>query len=342
MISLLIINYRAARLAVDAIRTARASASVPLDVVIVDNSLDEAEAEALRSMGDTLVVSASNRGYAGGINDGMKVCRGERIVIANPDVLFDAGAIDRLVEALADGAISGPALFWDDAFRWHLPPGDLSTGREKVDQILAARSAEWREQWDRRRIRRRVAFWSAARARKVTMLSGAVLAVRRDAFARVGGFDERFALYFEENDFLRRAADQHLPILHVPRARCRHIYDQSAAQVAEESAARFAESEQRYLEKWNGPFAAQMLQRFARPLRAHEAVPLPGDQPIPAIPGSLIEASPLPTFATAAGCFAAGDTMVPPEILRSLRGDLYVRVVEPRGLRVLATYKINA
>lgn len=341
MISLLIINYRSAALAADAIRTAREASSVPLDVVVVDNSLDPDEAEALRGTCDSLIVSTSNRGYAGGINDGMKVCRSDRIVIANPDILFDARAIDELVEPLGNVAVTGPGLFWDDAFRWHLPPGDLSTGREKLDQMLAARSAEWREQWDRRRIRRRIAFWSAAKTRRVSMLSGAVLAVRRDAFARVSGFDERFALYFEENDFLRRVAEQRLPIAHVPGARCRHIYDQSASKVAEESAARFAESEQRYLDKWNGPFAAGLLQRLARPLSARPAVPWQRQEPVPAPPGGLIEASPLPTFATAAGCFAQGDTAIPDEILRSLRGDLYVRVVEPASARVVATYKIT-
>lgn len=341
MISLLIINYRAARLAADAIRTARAASHEPLEVVVVDNSLDGDEADALRAHCDTLIVSTSNRGYAGGINDGMKACRADRIVIANPDVLFAPAAIDELVAPLSQSAVTGPGLYWDDAYRWHLPPGDLSTGREKLDEMLAARSGEWREQWDRRRIMRRAAFWRATATRRVAMLSGAVLAVRRDAFTRVGGFDERFALYFEENDFLRRVAEQRLPIAHVPQARCRHIYDQSASQVAEESAARFAESERRYLEKWNGPFAAQMLQRFARPLPAYPAVPRDGRAPIPAAAGSLIEASPLPTFSTAAGCFADGDTPVPAEILRSLRGDLYVRVIDLKDVRVVATYKIS-
>ena len=59
MISLLVINYRSAALAVEAARTARAASSEPLDVVIVDNSLDQREAEALRGVGDALVVPAT-------------------------------------------------------------------------------------------------------------------------------------------------------------------------------------------------------------------------------------------------------------------------------------------
>lgn len=342
MISLLVVNYRAAALAADAIRTAREAANVPLDVVVVDNSLDAGEAAALRPHCDALVVSASNRGYAGGINDGMKACRGERIIISNPDVLFEHDSIARLADALSEAAVAGPSLYWDDRFRWHLPPGDLSTGWEVIDRILASRSREWHDHWDARRIRKRIAFWTAVKTRKVSMLSGAVLAVRRDAFLRVGGFDERFALYFEENDFLRRVAQQRLPILHVPSARCRHIYDQSASQMANESAARFAESEQRYLEKWNGPLAARALRRLERPLLPLRATPHRVDTPIEAPPGAVVEASPLPTFATAAGHFADGEVTIPSEILRSLRGDLHARVIAPGTQRVLATYKITA
>ena len=243
--------------------------------------------------------------------------------------------------ALSHAAVSGPALFWDDAHQWHLPPGDLNHGWQKIDAILASRSPQWREQWDRRRIHERIAFWSLEQTKQVSMLSGAVLAVRRDVFDALGGFDERFALYFEENDFLRRAAERDLKIVHVPAAKCRHIYDQSAAQAATQSAARFAESELRYFEKWNGPFAARVLRRLERPLPDCIAVAHPRGEPIHSVEGMVVEASPLPTFATAAGCFAGvGELTIPEEILRSLRGDLYVRVVEPQRGQAVATYKI--
>ncbi|MEO6258771.1 MAG: hypothetical protein ABIP63_00400, partial [Thermoanaerobaculia bacterium] len=52
--SLLVVNYRSARLALDAIATAQAAHSAPLQVVIVDNSVDPAETEALRGAGRIL------------------------------------------------------------------------------------------------------------------------------------------------------------------------------------------------------------------------------------------------------------------------------------------------
>jgi N-acetylglucosaminyl-diphospho-decaprenol L-rhamnosyltransferase len=208
MISLVVVNYRTARLAADAVRSARATTSSPVHVVIVDNSCDAAEADALRSQADHLLVAPSNLGYAGAINAARPHCRGDIAILANPDVVFFDGAIDRLAAALADPevAVAGPALYWDDARQWILPPSDLHTLRGKIDEVLASRLGAWRTRRSRRRLRRRLAFWALAEPKRVPAISGAVMAIRLRDFDDVGGFDERFVLYFEETDFLRRAA----------------------------------------------------------------------------------------------------------------------------------------
>lgn len=346
MISLLVVNFRSAALAADAVRTARASTPDPLQVVIVDNSCDPGEAAALRSLDATLIVSPTNRGYAGAINDGRRACQGDVILITNPDVTFAAGAIATLAAALdSRTAVAGPALFWDDAHAWHLPPGDLTTAPQKLDQILAGRSRAWREQRDRRRFRSRLAFWSLAQPTRVRMLSGAVMAVRADDFDAVGGFDERFALYFEESDFLRRIAGGRKGIVYVPAARCRHIYNQSAVQTGATAAERYAESELKYLEKWNGPWLARTLKAWER--RAARVIPseVEGSPADAAVTGGaqavVTEASPLASFDTAAG-FLGCATDVPAEVRRSLGSSpLYLRTVERDTARVLSTGKIT-
>jgi N-acetylglucosaminyl-diphospho-decaprenol L-rhamnosyltransferase len=341
MISLLVVNYRSAALTAQAIRTARANTSAALQVVIVDNSCDADEAARLQGLGDVLLLAETNRGYAGGVNLGRKSCAGETIVVSNPDVTFDAGAIDRLADELRDDvAVAGPALFWDDAHQWMLPPGDLDTGRQKIDVILASRSRDWFHQRDRRRFRERVAFWSLRKTKSVRMLSGAVMAIRAKDFDTIGGFDERFPLYFEETDFLRRIAEYRRRIVYVPDARCRHLFNQSASQVAESAAARYAQSELRYLEKWNGPWAAQMLKRFERPLPAFELA----KQATAATGEFVIEASPLPSFTTAAGRFAtrSDDFDLPSDVLASIRGEFHLRSVVRATGEVLATVKISA
>ncbi|HEY2090850.1 MAG TPA: glycosyltransferase [Thermoanaerobaculia bacterium] len=337
MLSLLVVNYRSGALAIDAIRSARAATARKLQVVVVDNSCDPREADSLRVHADVLIVSATNRGYAGAINDGRRACEGDVLIVCNPDVAFTAGSIDALVSAITgDVAVAGPALFWDSAMRWCLPPAERLTAIEKVDEVLASRSSAWFAARDRRRIRRRAAFWSLDATTHVESISGAVMAIRA---ADSDEFDERFALYFEETDFLRRVAERRRAIVYVPAARCRHIYNQSAGQDSDEAGRRYLESEQRYLAKWNGPFVARLLKSMERP------VTLP--EPPPSAPmelsrdGLIVEASPMRSFATAAGYLASpGERRVevPAEVWSAFRGSaLYLRVVDPASGEVLTT-----
>jgi GT2 family glycosyltransferase len=326
-ISLLVINYRSADLAADAIRTARASSPEPLQVIVVDNSCDPAEAAALRHIADVVIAAPRNLGYAGGINAGRRSCDGDVIVVSNPDVRFGDHAIDRLVDT--DAAVSGPALFWDDAYQWFLPPADLHSRREVIDRVIASRSQTWARRRDRRRFLARVAFWSLDRPTRVRALSGAVMAIRTSAFDGAGGFDERFPLYFEENDFLRRVRGE---IVYVPAARCRHLYNQSAAG-SDEAAALYAKSEMLYLRKWGGAFAKRYEKRsLDSPIRTIANQPEVSDD------NFVIEASPLANFETAAGHFGPAED-VSIDIWNAYRGDiLYLRAVDRRSGRVLRSW----
>ena len=339
MISLLVVNYRSAALALDAIRTARAASSSPLQVVVVDNSCDSSEADALRGTADILLVSEKNRGYAGAINLGRASCDGDVLVVTNPDVRFGEDSIDRLADALGSAAAAGPSLYWDEAHRWILPPGDAYEARARVDAILASRSRAWREERDRRRFRQRLKFWTCETTTRVETLSGAVMAIRADAFDAVRGFDERFPLYFEETDFLRRLSEYRQEIVYVPQARCRHLYNQSAAQVAEEAAGRYALSERRYLEKWNGPFVAAVLKRLERPLPPQLAQPIDGPVLLDR-DDVVVEASPLASFETAAGYFPrpGEDHMVDVPDNAWTAPSIYLRTVVRSTGEILATY----
>lgn len=339
MISLLVINYRSAGLAMEAIRSARAASAQPLEVVVVENGLDQAEADRLRAVADKVIVPGRNTGYAGGINLGRRSCSGDILIACNPDVEFGAGAIDELVNAFRDerAAAAGPALYWDRAHQWHLPPADDPTLLFKIDEILASRIRPWFAWRDRRRIRERLRFWSVTSTIGVNAISGAVMAIRARDFDAAGGFDERFELYFEETDFLRRLRRRGRTILYVPAARCRHLYNQSAGNEADAAARRYEESQKRFLSKWYGSALSALLRTLEREAAA-PPVAEDGDPLATGRAGVVIEATPLRSFATAAGCFPAGRAVeVPPEVWSSYRADaLYLRAVQIDTGRVLA------
>ncbi len=332
--ALVVVNYRSSTLALEAIRSARAASREPVQVVVVDNSENDAEAAALSVAADVLLVPPRNLGYAAAINLARRSVERELMVVANPDVVFGAGSIDALDCGVP---VAGPALFWDDGHSWRLPPADRYTTGQRLDAAMAARSRLWARVRGRRRFRQRVDFWSLASPARVAAVSGAVMAIRTDAFDRIGGFDERFFLYFEETDFLRRAGE----VWYVPEARCRHIYNQSAAGSAE-AAGYYADSERTYLEKWSGGLVTKLVKSLedvsapaSVPASAPESAVITLDRD-----GVVVEASPLPTFDMAAGLFPQGRSVeIPPEVWSSYRGEtLWLRVVERASGAVLATY----
>lgn len=327
--SLVIVNYRSAPLAIRAIRSARATTRAPLQVIVVDNS---DEADALGPHADLLLTPNTNLGYGAAINRARTKADGDVLIASNADVVFGDGAIDALVESGAD--LAGPALFWDDAFTWVLPPSELHTTAEAIDAAVASRFARWHRSRDRHRIRKRIAFWSLTKAAEVDAVSGAIMAIRLTAFDRIGGFDERFHLYFEEIDFQRRLRGG---IVYVPDARCRHIYNQSAA-ASPSAASDYATSEMRYLTKWSGARAARLIKSIERPRASMDAAAA-GEIAIDRN-GLLVEASPLSSFDTAAGHFPKpGVVTIPDDVWHAYRSEvLYLRVIEAASARVLHVY----
>jgi hypothetical protein len=164
------------------------------------------------------------------------------------------------------------------------------------------------------------------------------MAIRAETFDRLGGFDERFHLYFEETDFQRRFGRG---ILYVPDAHCRHIYNQSAGESGF-AAAEFARAEMQYLEKWSGARLARSIKSFERARIPPAFESLPGEIAIERS-GLMVEASPVPSFDTAAAYFPPPESStvtIPAEVRSAYRGaSLYLRVVDTATARVLRAYE---
>src|ERR1700694_3983190 len=96
-LSFIIVNFRSADLAAAAVASARGTTSTPIEVVIVDNSVDAAEAERVRAIGaDRVLTPARNLGYGGALNLARQYAGGDILLLSNPDVVFSPGCIDSL------------------------------------------------------------------------------------------------------------------------------------------------------------------------------------------------------------------------------------------------------
>jgi GT2 family glycosyltransferase len=90
--------------------------------------------------------------------------------------------------------------------------------------------------------RRNVIAASTDDAAAVDWVSGACMLVRRDAFVAVGGFDERYFMYWEDADLCRRLRARGHTIQFVPAARAVHQVGRSSRTATTRSIRAFHDS----------------------------------------------------------------------------------------------------
>ncbi|MFI5120915.1 MAG: glycosyltransferase family 2 protein [Thermoanaerobaculia bacterium] len=345
MISFVLVNYRSTALARRAIASFRAGAreaGADAEVVVVDNSCDAGD---FAGTADRLVAPGRNLGFAGGLNAGAAAARGDVLFLGNPDLVFGGGSVGALADALSragDGAAAGPALFHDEGMSILLPPAEEPNPSELARRRLSMDPATAEGPF-RRRLRRVLGAQAAAASGatlRAAALSGALVATTRRTLERVGPFDERYRLYYEENDWQRRLAARGGSLVYAAGTRVVHAWAQSTRQESR-SAAWFAESERLYFGEHFG----------ARGLRGLEALASAPAWPKPAPPlleGALawrprgdagIALSPQPWFGTFGWArLPRGVSMwtPPPGYVSLLPETCYVRAVDPATAEVLA------
>jgi GT2 family glycosyltransferase len=232
-VSLVLVTHHSSGVIEGAVASFRAEVGrtgVRGEVVLVDHSEDAEECARLEKVAPDRLHVQANLGYAAGVNAGVAQARGAILVVGNPDVRFIAGSLGGLLAALASGwDVAGPQFVLGDLL---FAPADVQTPGEELRRWLASRSRPlWRLHF-RRELRRWRKAWEASAPLAVPALSGALLAFRHEVAEKVGPWDEGYFLYFEETEWLRRAAADGMRLALVPSARVEHLWGHAANPVA--------------------------------------------------------------------------------------------------------------
>ena len=222
-ISAVIVDYRKAARVLANIRSLRQQYPLDLlDIVVIDNSADPANAarlDPLRDMpGVRLVVNRTNVGYTAACNQGAAMVSGEFVLLLNPDILWTGeGALRRLaafMRARPDVAIAGPRQVNED--------GSTPRTARRFPNILAQlarRSALGRLPG----FAQCVGSYEAAdldygRTQPVDWLQSSCVLVRRDFWDAIGGLDERYFLFMADCVLCWQAWERNLATFHVAEA----------------------------------------------------------------------------------------------------------------------------
>jgi len=220
-----VVYYRTPETLPACLATLRDQDPAPIKVVVVDNSSAEegltTAPQAAGGDGDYLWLrSPHNVGYGRACNAGVAATSSELVLILNADVMLRPGALASLRRRLlADTrtAVVGPRI-WDAEGEIELSARDFPSARTA---FLGRSSSVTRTLLRSGHPPAGVAAALGGPC-KVDWVSGACVLVRRCAFAAVGGFDERYWMYWEDADLCWRIASQGGHVWFEPAAEVDH------------------------------------------------------------------------------------------------------------------------
>jgi len=226
-VSIIIVNYNTVSLLCDAIDSVLEKTSdIFYEIIVVDNnSSDNSEniiPEKYRSKVAYLKLP-ENIGFGRANNEGMKIAKGDKLFLLNPDTVLRNNAVKILSDYMNEhpkvGVCGGnlfdaegnpahsfmplfPSILWEIDVLFYNIPSKLIWGKY-------------------------YGFNKTGKARKVAYITGADMMVRKEVVEKTDGFDADFFMYGEETEWTYRIKKLGYQVISIPQAEITHLEGKS-------------------------------------------------------------------------------------------------------------------
>lgn len=214
-LSVIIVTYNSALHIGKCLKSIKEKIQSGFEVIIVDNNSSDATLKEIKSIRDInikILPQNQNFGFSRANNIGVKEAKGNMLLFLNPDTQIEEIDIQTIKDYLSnpDIGIVAPKLVMDD--------GKVQPSVMNIPTLKNALLEYWLGQ------KNKYSQYAPLEDKpiQVEAVYGAAIFIRREVYESVGGFDNKYFLYFEDIDLCKKINEMGLKIIYYPDCLVKH------------------------------------------------------------------------------------------------------------------------
>lgn len=202
-VSIVIVTYHSADVIGSCLDSIESAGSASREVFVVDNASTDGTAEQVRTRYPSvqLIANSDNRGFSAANNQAIPLCRGRYLFFLNPDAELTGGCLETAVRYLDENpriGLAGTKVVNPDGSMQETISLRYPGQKHAAEELKGLPGG-------------------------IACVLGASMIARADLIRAIGGFDEDYFLYGEDQEMCLRIRQQGFEIGYIESAVVRHI-----------------------------------------------------------------------------------------------------------------------
>ena len=240
VLSIIIVNFNTKDLLKKCLESIKLS--FDYEIIVVDNASNDDSLQSINSLelkNLKIINNKTNLGFAKAVNQGIRQSQGEFILLLNSDIVVKPKAIEKMIDFaknnLSAGVVGGRLLN---------PDGSIQGSCFYLPTLGRAAQEFWLGKNEKSIVRKYAPVGN--KLSEVEAVVGAVFLIPRKILQKVGFFDERYFIYFEDLDYCRRVRRNGFKVYYLPTTEFIHAHGASGKSISEKTQKWLVESSQIY------------------------------------------------------------------------------------------------